>query len=45
MIKGPGLRRDAALRAIHISGLILSFIRDVTPTPHNGYRPPKKRRV
>ncbi|KAK9982702.1 hypothetical protein SO802_035371 [Lithocarpus litseifolius] len=45
MIKGPGLGRDAALRAIRRSGVILSFIRDVTPMPHNGCRPPKKRRV
>nr|USG97988.1 ribosomal protein S11 [Pilea alpina] len=45
MIKGPGLGRDAALRAIRRSGLLLSFIRDVTPMPHNGCRPPKKRRV
>nr|YP_009994485.1 ribosomal protein S11 [Cuscuta pedicellata]QNP08632.1 ribosomal protein S11 [Cuscuta pedicellata] len=44
-IKGPGLGRDAALRAIHRSGLLLTFIRDVTPMPHNGCRPPKKRRV
>nr|YP_009912566.1 ribosomal protein S11 [Ficus beipeiensis]YP_009939176.1 ribosomal protein S11 [Ficus tikoua]QLJ53845.1 ribosomal protein S11 [Ficus beipeiensis]QNV47482.1 ribosomal protein S11 [Ficus tikoua]UVW82310.1 ribosomal protein S11 [Ficus beipeiensis]UVW82394.1 ribosomal protein S11 [Ficus beipeiensis] len=45
MIKGPGLGRDAALRAIRKSGILLSFIRDVTPMPHNGCRPPKKRRV
>lgn len=45
MIKGPGLGRDAALRAIRRSGLLLSFVRDVTPMPHNGCRPPKKRRV
>nr|AMP18859.1 ribosomal protein S11 [Ziziphus spina-christi] len=45
MIKGPGLGRDAALRAIRRSGILLSFIRDVTPMPHNGCRPPKKRRV
>ncbi|KAK1576928.1 hypothetical protein Q3G72_017557 [Acer saccharum] len=44
MIKGPGLGRDAALRAIHRSGILLSFVRDVTPMPHNGCRPPKKRR-
>jgi small subunit ribosomal protein S11 len=44
-IKGAGLGRDAALRAIRRSGIILSFIRDVTPLPHNGCRPPKKRRV
>lgn len=45
MIKGAGLGRDAALRAIRRSGIFLSFIRDVTPLPHNGCRPPKKRRV
>nr|YP_009532185.1 ribosomal protein S11 [Lamprocapnos spectabilis]AYA29296.1 ribosomal protein S11 [Lamprocapnos spectabilis] len=45
MIKGPGLGRDAALRAIHRSGILLNFVRDVTPLPHNGCRPPKKRRV
>nr|YP_010483514.1 ribosomal protein S11 [Corydalis sheareri]UVV35624.1 ribosomal protein S11 [Corydalis sheareri] len=44
-IKGPGLGRDAALRAIFRSGIRVSFIRDVTPLPHNGCRPPKKRRV
>nr|KJB06483.1 hypothetical protein B456_001G175900 [Gossypium raimondii] len=42
MIKGPGLERDAALRAIRRSGILLSFVRDVTPMPHNGYRHPKK---
>nr|YP_009435967.1 ribosomal protein S11 [Carpodetus serratus]UDN41513.1 ribosomal protein S11 [Carpodetus arboreus]UDN41601.1 ribosomal protein S11 [Carpodetus archboldianus]UDN41689.1 ribosomal protein S11 [Carpodetus montanus]ATG26144.1 ribosomal protein S11 [Carpodetus serratus]UDN41777.1 ribosomal protein S11 [Carpodetus serratus] len=45
MIKGPGLGRDAALRAIRRSGIRLTFVRDVTPMPHNGCRPPKKRRV
>nr|WPX85737.1 ribosomal protein S11 [Aegle marmelos]BEV74670.1 ribosomal protein S11 [Aegle marmelos] len=45
MIKGPGLGRDAALRAIRRSGILLNFVRDVTPMPHNGCRPPKKRRV
>nr|AMC32389.1 ribosomal protein S11 [Oenothera suffrutescens] len=44
-IKGPGLGRDAALRAIRRSGIRLSCVRDVTPLPHNGCRPPKKRRV
>ncbi|THU43416.1 hypothetical protein C4D60_Mb00t12750 [Musa balbisiana] len=42
MIKGPGLGRDAALRAIRRSGILLSFVRDVTPMPHNGCRPPKQ---
>nr|YP_009434812.1 ribosomal protein S11 [Lobelia galpinii]ATG24718.1 ribosomal protein S11 [Lobelia galpinii] len=45
LIKGPGLGRDAALRAIRKSGIRLTFVRDVTPLPHNGCRPPKKRRV
>src|SRR4030042_57225 len=45
IIKGPGLGRDAALRAIGRSGILLRFIRDVTPMPHNAWRPPKKRRV
>ena len=45
MIKGPGPGRDAALRAIRRSGILLSFVRDVTPMPHNGCRSPKKRRV
>nr|YP_010251142.1 ribosomal protein S11 [Gentiana georgei]QTW90700.1 ribosomal protein S11 [Gentiana georgei]QXG82574.1 ribosomal protein S11 [Gentiana szechenyii]QXI85953.1 ribosomal protein S11 [Gentiana szechenyii] len=45
MIKGPGLGRDAALRAIRRSGILLTFIRDVTPMPHNGCRPPQKRRI
>ncbi|CAL5179130.1 unnamed protein product [Lathyrus oleraceus] len=43
-IKGPGLGRDAALRAIYRSGILLKVIRDVTPLPHNGCRAPKKRR-
>nr|YP_009406424.1 ribosomal protein S11 [Lobelia urens]ASA38855.1 ribosomal protein S11 [Lobelia urens] len=45
LIKGAGLGRDAALRAISQSGIRLTFVRDVTPLPHNGCRPPKKRRV
>nr|YP_009032856.1 ribosomal protein S11 [Osmundastrum cinnamomeum]AHA59589.1 ribosomal protein S11 [Osmundastrum cinnamomeum] len=45
MMSGPGPGRDTALRAIRRSGLIPSFVRDVTPMPHNGCRPPKKRRV
>nr|AWI71044.1 ribosomal protein S11 [Thevetia peruviana] len=45
VVKGGGLGRDAALRAIRRSGILLTFIRDVTPLPHNGCRPPKKRRV
>nr|QJD20946.1 ribosomal protein S11 [Trifolium alexandrinum] len=45
IIKGPGPGRDAALRAICRSGIRLRFLRDVTPLPHNGCRPPKKRRI
>nr|YP_009340608.1 ribosomal protein S11 [Wimmerella hederacea]APQ40180.1 ribosomal protein S11 [Wimmerella hederacea] len=45
LIQGPGLGRDAALRAISKSGIRVTLIRDVTPLPHNGCRPPKKRRV
>nr|ASA38229.1 ribosomal protein S11 [Lobelia sp. 2 EBK-2017] len=44
-VKGPGLGRDAAVRAIGQSGIRITFIRDITPLPHNGCRPPKKRRV
>lgn len=44
-IKGPGTGRDAALRALKSAGLNISLIADVTPMPHNGVRPKKKRRV
>src|SRR5438067_2213398 len=44
-VKGPGSGRDAALRAIKSAGLSIAAISDVTPIPHNGPRPPKKRRV
>lgn len=44
-IKGPGPGRDAALRAIRSTGVKISLIADVTPVPHNGPRPKKKRRV
>ncbi len=44
-IKGPGAGRDAALRALKSVGLSISLIADVTPMPHNGVRPKKKRRV
>jgi small subunit ribosomal protein S11 len=44
-IKGPGAGREAALRAIQAAGLNITLIRDVTPIPHNGCRPPKRRRV
>ncbi|MEK7550668.1 MAG: 30S ribosomal protein S11 [Patescibacteria group bacterium] len=44
-VKGPGSGRDAALRAIRSSGVTISLIADVTPVPHNGPRPKKKRRA
>ncbi len=44
-VKGPGSGREAAMRAISSAGMKVSFIRDVTPIPHNGCRPPKRRRV
>lgn len=44
-IKGPGPGREAALRALQVIGLDVSRIQDVTPIPHNGCKPPKKRRV
>lgn len=44
-IKGPGSGREAAIRALQASGLVITSIRDVTPIPHNGCRPPKRRRV
>ena len=44
-VKGPGAGRDSALRAIKNGGLSISSIADITPIPHNGVRPPKRRRV
>ena len=44
-VKGPGSGREAAIRALNTAGLDVSSIRDVTPIPHNGCRPPKRRRV
>jgi small subunit ribosomal protein S11 len=44
-VKGPGSGRESALRALQAVGLNITFIRDVTPIPHNGCRPPKRRRV
>jgi small subunit ribosomal protein S11 len=44
-IKGPGSGREAAIRSLQVSGLGINAIIDVTPIPHNGCRPPKKRRV
>ncbi len=44
-VKGPGSGRESAIRAIQTSGIEVSVIRDITPLPHNGCRPPKRRRV
>ena len=44
-VKGPGAGREAAIRALQAAGLEVNSIRDVTPIPHNGCRPPKRRRV
>ena len=44
-VKGPGAGREAALRALQAAGLSVNLIRDVSPIPHNGCRPPKRRRV
>ncbi len=44
-IKGPGSGRDAAIRALNTAGLHIMSIKDITPIPHNGCRPPKRRRV
>jgi small subunit ribosomal protein S11 len=44
-VKGPGSGRESAMRAINHAGFKVSFIRDITPIPHNGCRPPKRRRV
>ncbi len=44
-VKGPGAGRESALRALQAAGLRVTMIRDVTPIPHNGCRPPKRRRV
>ncbi len=45
MVKGPGAGRETAIRALQVAGLEITLIKDVTPIPHNGCRPPKKRRV
>ncbi|HBN07838.1 MAG TPA: 30S ribosomal protein S11 [Cyanobacteria bacterium UBA8530] len=45
MVKGPGSGRETAIRALQAAGLEISMIKDVTPIPHNGCRPPKRRRV
>lgn len=44
-VKGPGAGRESAIRTIHTSGIEVTEIQDVTPLPHNGCRPPKRRRV
>ncbi|MCC8074541.1 MAG: 30S ribosomal protein S11 [Clostridiales bacterium] len=44
-VKGPGAGREAAIRALQAAGLEVTMIKDVTPVPHNGCRPPKRRRV
>ena len=44
-VKGPGSGRESALRALQVVGFTITTIRDVTPIPHNGCRPPKRRRV
>ena len=44
-VKGPGAGREAAIRALQAAGLEVNLIKDVTPVPHNGCRPPKRRRV
>jgi small subunit ribosomal protein S11 len=45
LIRGPGAGREAAIRSLQGAGLLVTSIRDVTPIPHNGCRPPKRRRV
>lgn len=45
MVKGPGAGREAAIRSLQAAGLEVSMIKDITPIPHNGCRPPKRRRV
>ncbi|RJX22269.1 MAG: 30S ribosomal protein S11 [Ammonifex sp.] len=45
LVKGPGAGREAAIRSLQAAGLQVSLIKDVTPVPHNGCRPPKRRRV
>ena len=44
-VKGPGSGRESAIRALQVAGLEVNMIKDVTPIPHNGCRPPKRRRV
>ena len=44
-VKGPGQGRESAIRALQTAGIEITLIKDVTPIPHNGCRPPKRRRV
>ena len=44
-VKGPGAGRESAIRALQAAGLEINLIKDVTPVPHNGCKPPKRRRV
>jgi small subunit ribosomal protein S11 len=44
-VKGPGAGRESAIRALQAAGLTINLIKDVTPVPHNGTKPPKRRRV
>ena len=45
LINGPGSGRETAIRALEATGIVVTLIKDITPVPHNGCRPPKKRRV
>ncbi len=45
LVKGPGSGRETAIRSLQVAGLVVTSIRDITPIPHNGCRPPKQRRV
>jgi small subunit ribosomal protein S11 len=45
LVKGPGAGRETAIRGLQETGLVIKLIRDITPIPHNGCRPPKKRRI
>ncbi len=45
LVKGPGAGRETAIRSLQAAGLVINSIKDVTPIPHNGCRPPKQRRV
>lgn len=45
MVKGPGAGRETAIRGLQEAGLFINLIRDITPIPHNGCRPPKRRRI